>query len=95
MLSLVSYQTFKSIKNTFERITKADTNMVNDLDYEGIEFPVSRKDDSKIESKNNFCINVFCYENNLVYPVYVSDEKFEDHMDLLLISDNIKSFCVH
>ena len=48
-----------------ESITKADKNMVNDLDYEGIKFPVSKKDFSKIEQKNNICINVFCYENDL------------------------------
>ena len=55
-----------------ERITKVDKNMVNDLDYEGIKFPVSKKDYCKIEKKNNICINVFCYENDLTYPVYVS-----------------------
>ena len=49
--------------------------MVNGPDYEGIEFPVSKKDFGKIEKKNNICINVFCYGNNLVYPVYVSNEK--------------------
>ena len=32
-----------------ERIIKADKNMVNDLDYKGIEFPVSKKDCSRIE----------------------------------------------
>ena len=26
-----------------ERITKADKNMINNLDYEGIEFPISKK----------------------------------------------------
>ena len=36
MLTLVSYQTFKSIKINPERIIKANKNMVNDLDYEGI-----------------------------------------------------------
>ena len=30
-------------------------------------------------------MSVFCYENNLVYPVYVSDQKFEDCVDLLVI----------
>ena len=65
-----------------ERITKADKNMVNDLDYEGIEFPVFKNDFSNIEKKNNICINVFCYENNLVYSVYVSNEKFKNCMDL-------------
>ena len=33
-----------------ERITKADKNTVNDLDYEGIKL-VSKKDFSKIEKK--------------------------------------------
>ena len=47
-----------------EKTTKADKDMVNNFDYEGIEFPVSKKDLSKIEKKNNICINVFCYENN-------------------------------
>ena len=46
--------------------------MVNDLDYVDITFPLSKKDYSKI-----ICINVFCCGNNLVYPVHVSDEKFE------------------
>ena len=36
--------------------------MVNDIDYEGIEFPVSKTDFKKIENKNNICIEVFCYE---------------------------------
>ena len=40
---------------------------------------------------NNTCINVFCYENDLTYPVYVSDQKFKMCMNLLLISDKNKS----
>ena len=70
-----------------ERITKADKNMVNNLDYESIKFPVSKRDYCKIEQKNDICINVFSYENDLTYPVYVSDQKFENCMDLLLITD--------
>ena len=66
--------------------------MVNDLNYEGIDFPVSKKDYSKIEQKNNICINVFCYENYLVYPAYVSNETFENCMDLLMITDEKKSY---
>ena len=46
--------------------------MVNNLRYEGIEFPFSKKDFSKIEKKNDICVSVFCYENSLVYLVYVS-----------------------
>ena len=61
--------------------------MVNNLDYKGIEFPVSKNDFSKIEENNNICINVFCYDNNLVYPVYVSNQKFKTCMDLLMITN--------
>ena len=34
---------------------------------------------------------MFCYENNFFSIVYVSDQKFDDRMDLLLISDKNKS----
>ena len=29
-------------------------------------------------TKKNICINVFCYENESTYPVYVSNEKIEN-----------------
>ena len=50
---------------------------------------------NKIEVKNNTCINVFGYENGLVSPTYISDQKFEDSMDLLLLIDNDKSHYVY
>ena len=34
---------------------------------------------------------MFCFENNLVYPVYVSNEQFENSMNLLMITDENKS----
>ena len=70
--------------------------MISDLNYEGIKFPVSKKDYCRTERQNNICINLFCYENDSTYPIYVSDQKFrwnfiENCMDLLLITDQIKS----
>ena len=65
--------------------------MINYLDYERIKFPVSDKDYCRIERQNFICINVFCYKNGLTYPVYASDQTFEDSMDFLLISDENKS----
>ena len=62
--------------------------MVNDLDYADIKFSVSKKDYSKIELKTKIWNNVFCYENDLVYPVHASDKKIENCMDLLLITDD-------
>ena len=69
--------------------------MAEKLNYGGIEFPVKEKDFNKIEVKNNICINVFGYENGLVFPIYVSDQKFEDSMDLLLLIDDDKSHYVY
>ena len=54
-------------------------------------FPVREKDFSKIETKNNICINVFCYENRLTFPIYISNQKFENSMDSLLVSNENKS----
>ena len=66
--------------------------MVNGLDYDGVRFPVSKEYYSKIEKKNSICINVFGYENDLVYPVNVLDKKIEDCMGLLLITGHNKSY---
>ena len=43
-----------------ERIIGKDKKLANDPDYDGVEFPVREKDFSKIETKNDICINVFC-----------------------------------
>ena len=37
-----------------ERITKEDKQLISDLDYDEIEFPVQEKDFSKIEKKNKY-----------------------------------------
>ena len=68
---------------------------IDDLNYEGIKFPVSKKDYCRIERQSNICINMLCYENGLTYPVYVSDQKCHNSMDLLLISDGNNSHYVY
>ena len=78
-----------------QKITQEDKELISDLDYYGIEFPVQEKDFSKIDVKNNICINLFGNKNGLVFPIYVSDQKFEDSMDLLLLIDNDKSHYVY
>lgn len=77
-----------------ERNPKMDREMVDSLNYSDINFLVSQKDYSKIERKNSICINLFGYENNLIYPIHVSDEIFEDCMDLLLITDEV-ALCLY
>ena len=44
---------------------------------------------------NEININVFCYENTVVFPIYLSDQSFNDTLGLLLISNHyvyIKDF---
>ena len=77
-----------------ERIKKTDNKMAEKLDYDGIEFPVQEKDFSKIEKKNSICINVFGYENELLFSIYGSGEKFENSIDLLLLIVDDKSHYV-
>ena len=74
-----------------QRIRKEDRAVVKKLNYEGVEFPVSKKDYGKIEVLNKININVFCYENKVVYPVYLSNQGFNDSIDLLLISNDFVS----
>ena len=57
------------VKIHSERITQNDKKLANDLDYCWIEFPMREKKLSKIETKNNICINVFCYENRLAFAI--------------------------
>ena len=71
-----------------QRIKKVDKQYIEKLNYSGIEFPVCIKHYNKIEKQNSININVFGYENKQPYPIYISKEKNEDHMELLLITEN-------
>ena len=71
-----------------QRIKKTDKQYVGKLDYSNIEFPVGVKHYNKIEKQNSINISVFGYEDKQPYPIYVSKEKYEDHMELLLVTEN-------
>ena len=77
-----------------ERIKKEDRKMINELNYEGIEFPVSQKHYNKVEKQNSIRINVFGYENGQPFPIHISKETFEDQMNLLLITKDEKKHYV-
>ena len=42
-----------------QRITKVDKKLVNDLNYKGIDFSLSKNDYGKIEQKNYISVNIF------------------------------------
>ena len=64
---------------------KKDKEFVNNLNYEGIDFPISKKGYCKIETQNKICINVFC----------LSDQKYSGSVDLLLMSNEFVSHYVY
>ena len=70
-----------------QRIKKTDKIFIRQLDYSSIEFPVTVKQINKIEKQNNICINLFGYEEKQPFPLYISKEKYQDHMELLLITE--------
>ena len=77
------------------RITKKDKEISKSLNYSGVEFPVSKKDYGKISVMNKININAFSYENKIVFRIYLSDQNFDDTLDLLPISNHfvyIKNF---
>ena len=77
------------------RIAKKDREITKELNYSGVDFLVSKKDYSKILVLNKISINVFCYENKVVHPVYLVDQCFNDSMNLLLISNGFTShYCI-
>ena len=77
-----------------QRIKKTDKNMIDELDYSGIEFPVTTKQYNKIEIQNNININVFGYEEKQPFPIHISKEKNENHLNLLLITEDEKNHYV-
>ena len=78
-----------------QRIKKCDKKYVEKLDYSGIEFPVSVKQYNKIEKQNNIRVNVFGYEEGQRYPIYLSKEKFNYCLNLLLITEGEKKhYCL-
>ena len=83
------------LKEHPEKITKNDREIACNLTYDKIKFPVNEKDFEKIIVQKNICINVFCYENEMVYPIYVPDQKFENSMDLLLLINDNKSHYIY
>ena len=81
-------------EKNLQRIKKEDKKMINELNYEGIEFPVSQKHYNKVKKQNSIRINVFGFENEQPFPIHISKETFEDQMNLLLITKDEKKHYV-
>ena len=58
-----------------QRIKKSDRAFIQNLNYEGTEFPVTIKQINKIEKQNSININLFGYEEKQPYPIYIKVRK--------------------
>ena len=74
-------------KKNPQRITQSDRESVKKLDYTGITFPVTIIDINRIEKQNKININLFGYDTvkKSIYPIDISEESYDDHLDLLYI----------
>ena len=57
----------------------------DELDFSGIEFPVTVDQIGKFERQNNISVNVFGFED-VLFPLYITKEHFSTHVNLLLHS---------
>ena len=73
----------------------SDKEFVQKLDYSGITFPVEIKNVGKIEKKNSINISIFGYESKSLYPIRISEEKYDHQMELLYIQEKEKSHYVY
>ena len=77
-----------------QRIKKDEKKKVNELNYDGVEFPVSQRHYNEVEEQNSIRINAFGYEDGQPFPINISKETFEDQMNLLLITKDEKKHYV-
>ena len=82
------------VKDHQGRITKIDRDFAINLNYDDIEFPAEESHLNKIEVQNNICVNVFGYENDLGFPVYISDQTFKRSIDFVLLINDDQSHYV-
>ena len=76
-----------------QRIKTSDKEYINKLNYSGITFPVDVPQIKKIEKQNQININLFAYESE-IYPLHISKENYDNHMELLLICKGAKTHYV-
>ncbi|XP_021351034.1 uncharacterized protein LOC110448879 [Mizuhopecten yessoensis] len=78
------------VKRDSQRVTKYIDHR-HELNFDGISFPVKVADINKFETQNKITVNVLGYEKGSLFPIHVTKQRFDRHVDLLLITDGRKS----
>ena len=79
-------------RNT-NRVPNRDANYADfeaELDMTGIAFPVTTGDIGRFEAQNAVSVNVFGYEDAVVYPLRLTELRDRPHVNLLLLTDGEK-----
>jgi hypothetical protein len=77
----------KYVKGHPERPSRY-TNLIHNLDFWSVTFPVKIKDIKKFENTSNVSINLFGVDKtNSVYPLKVCKDEKKDHWDLLILEN--------
>ena len=89
--SILAALHYDEIKDNLKR-PSSYTKWLNDLNFNGIDFPVDLKDIDKFENQNPYRINVLGYENKELYPLRISNKLSANELtiNLLLINDKNK-----
>ena len=70
-----------------ERIWKYKDH-VSTLNFSGILFPVKLVYIPKFQKQNEISVNVLGYEKSEVFPIHVTRNRYDRHVNLLMISDH-------
>ena len=66
----------------------------DELDFTGIEFPVTVDKIGKFEKQNNISVNMFGFED-VLFPLHITKEHFDTHVNLLLYSQGTtRHYCL-
>ena len=86
--SILSALHYDEIKDDHPARPSKYTKWLNDLNFNGIDFPVKLKEIDKFENQNPYRINVLGYENKEIYPLRISNKATNElTINLLLIND--------
>ena len=67
----------------------------NELNFEGIEFPVAIDKVSKFGRQNKISVNVFGYDEKKIFPRFLSQETYPTHVNVLLYSRGaVNHYCL-
>lgn len=64
------------------------TRYEQELNVNGITFPMKVKDIPKFEKQNPTRLSINLFEKKDLFPVYISEREREQHINLLIISNN-------